>query len=133
MNFSSLLNQYMAQMNCTAKELSEKTGLSAATLSRYRSGERVPNSEQLHKLLTGLSTLAQEKQIKEISPDSIRADFGMFLKKNDFDYERFTTNLNALILVLDISVSKLARALNFDPSYLSVSYTHLTLPTTALV
>ena len=117
MNFSSLLNQYMAQMNCTAKELSEKTGLSAATLSRYRSGERVPNSEQLHKLLTGLSTLAQEKQIKEISPDSICADFGMFLKKNDFDYERFTTNLNALILVLDISVSKLARALNFDPSY----------------
>ena len=63
MNFSSLLNQYMAQMNCTAKELSEKTGLSTATLSRYRSGERVPNSEQLHKLLTGISTLAQEKHI----------------------------------------------------------------------
>ena len=64
MNFSSLLNQYMTQMNCTAKELSEKTGLSTATLSRYRSGERVPNSEQLHKLLTGISTLAQEKQPK---------------------------------------------------------------------
>lgn len=119
MNFSSLLNQYIEQMNCTAKELSEKTGLSAATLSRYRSGERMPNSEQLHKLLTGLSTLAQEKQIKEISPESVRADFGIFLKKTTFDYELFTANLNALILVLDISVSKLARALNFDPSYLS--------------
>ena len=119
MSFSSLLNQYIAQMNCTAKELSEKTGLSTATLSRYRSGERVPNSEQLHKLLTGISTLAQEKQIKGISPESIRTDFGAFMEKNAFDYERFTDNLNALILVLDISMSKLARALNFDPSYLS--------------
>ena len=81
MNFSSLLNQYMTQMNCTAKELSEKTGLSTATLSRYRSGERVPNSEQLHKLLTGISTLAQEKQIKEISPEIIRSDFGASLKQ----------------------------------------------------
>ena len=61
MSFSSLLNQYIAQMNCTAKELSEKTGLSTATLSRYRSGERVPNSEQLHKLLTGASACLCEQ------------------------------------------------------------------------
>lgn len=43
MNFHEKLNEYIQMLPCTAKELSELSGLSAATLSRYRSGERVPD------------------------------------------------------------------------------------------
>lgn len=45
MIFNDLLNQYITQLGCTAKELSETTGLSPASLSRYRTGERMPNQE----------------------------------------------------------------------------------------
>lgn len=40
MDFKKLLDDYMKQLDCTAKDLAEKSGLSAATISRYRSGDR---------------------------------------------------------------------------------------------
>ena len=40
MRFYEQLNQYMKAVNCTAKELCIVSGISAAALSRYRSGER---------------------------------------------------------------------------------------------
>ena len=43
MHFYEQLNQYMKVVNCTAKELCTVSGISAAALSRYRSGERVPD------------------------------------------------------------------------------------------
>ena len=43
MRFYEQLNQYMKVVNCTAKELCIVSGISAAALSRYRSGERVPD------------------------------------------------------------------------------------------
>lgn len=42
MNFCEKLSEYMEMLHCTAKELSDTSGLSPATVSRYRSGERVP-------------------------------------------------------------------------------------------
>ena len=36
MKFNDLLNKYITEIGCTAKELSEVSGLSAAALSRYR-------------------------------------------------------------------------------------------------
>lgn len=42
MDFKKLLDDYMKQLDCTAKDLAENSGLSAATISRYRSGERIP-------------------------------------------------------------------------------------------
>ena len=40
--FSELLNDYIARLGCSGRELAEASGLSAATVSRYRSGERSP-------------------------------------------------------------------------------------------
>ena len=54
MEFSELLNQIIERTGCTAKELSEISGISPASLSRYRSGERMPEYEQMQKLLQGL-------------------------------------------------------------------------------
>ncbi len=37
MDFKKILDDYMKQLDCTAKDLAESSGLSAATISRYRS------------------------------------------------------------------------------------------------
>ena len=119
MKFSDLLNQYMEQIGCTAKELSEASGLSAATLSRYCGGKRIPDNEQLNKIIKGIVSLAENRNIPDINADNVRSSFGDFMEEIDFDYEKFTANLNALISTLDINLSELSRSLNFDSSYLS--------------
>ena len=43
MKFQTQLNAYIQQLDCLAKDLSAASGLSPATLSRYRSGERLPD------------------------------------------------------------------------------------------
>lgn len=52
MDFKKLLDDYMKQLDCTAKDLAENSGLSAATISRYRSGDRIRKMEP--KILTDL-------------------------------------------------------------------------------
>lgn len=42
MTFSKQLNDYMEQLACSARELGDLGGISAASLSRYRSGARIP-------------------------------------------------------------------------------------------
>ena len=43
--------EYLKELNCSSKKLSNESGLSESVISRYRSGERTPvkNSEQLNK------------------------------------------------------------------------------------
>ena len=50
MNFSDVLKLYLNKTQSTAKELSAASGISASALSRYRSGKRVPEQEQIEKL-----------------------------------------------------------------------------------
>ena len=68
MDFKEKLNEYIEQLGCTSKELAQASGLSAATISRYRSGDRLPqwDSENYNKLIAGLSGLAQEKCISSL-------------------------------------------------------------------
>lgn len=63
MTFQEKLAEYIEQLDCTAKMLSERSGLSAATISRYRSGDRVPeaDSDNLANLVTGIVRIAREK------------------------------------------------------------------------
>ena len=42
MKFGDLLNSYIESLGCTAKELADRSGISPAVISRYRSGERTP-------------------------------------------------------------------------------------------
>ncbi len=127
MKFNDLLNKYITEIGCTAKELSEVSGLSAAALSRYRTGERVPGKEQLAMLIDGLVSLAEKnarserKEPADVSEAGreIREAFKRYTDEADFDYEQFTANLNTLISAFDISTSELSRALSFDPSYIS--------------
>ena len=73
MEFSELLNQIIERTGCTAKELSEISGISPASLSRYRSGERMPEYEQMQKLLQGLKTLIKERGVSDIDEEALQA------------------------------------------------------------
>ena len=119
MEFNELLNGYIQKINCTAKDLCEATELSQASLSRYRSGERIPSYEQMNKLVDAIIALAEANQIPEISEEAVRADFGVFLKDASYDYEQLSANFNCLLQALNISIAELSRELNFDSSHLS--------------
>lgn len=122
MTFSEQLNEYLSQLGCTAKELSAASGLSGSVISRYKAGGREPErgSEQAAKLISGIAALAKEKGIDALTEEAITAAFFSALgRRNPVDYEKLTTNFNCLISIFDISMTELARALNFDASYLS--------------
>ena len=69
MDFKKILDDYMKQLDCTAKDLAESSGLSAATISRYRSGNRVPEdgSENFDRLINGIISIAESKGIPDIT------------------------------------------------------------------
>ena len=66
MEFKDVLNRYMERTGCSARDLAERSGLSTATISRYRSGDRVPeaDSRQLENLAKGIAAIAAEKKIR---------------------------------------------------------------------
>jgi len=118
MGFADVLKLYLDKTKCTAKELSAVSGISASALSRYRSGKRVPEPEQMEKIICGLVQLAGENT-PELEEATIRDAFSPYTEKPTLDYPAIMKNLNAAIEALDISVSGLSRALSFDSSYLS--------------
>lgn len=121
MDFKEKLNEYIEQLGCTSKELAQASGLSAATISRYRSGERLPqwDSENYNKLIAGLSGLAQEKCISSLTESAISETLSIFSENTFVDIHRLQTNFNYLLNTLSLNVSELSRALNYDASYIS--------------
>ena len=120
MKFSDYMNQYIEILECSAKELAEVCDLSAAVISRYRTGEREPaaDSAQLEKLIVGIAKLAREKGVTNLSEPQIRKEFDSALNQKNSDYENFTANFDALITQLDINMKALSQASSFDLSYL---------------
>ena len=98
--------------------MSAASGISASALSRYRSGKRIPEKEQIEKLIGGFIQLARENT-PELDEAIIRNAFSAYTEKPKLDFQSIIKNLNAAIEALDISVSGLSRALRFDSSYLS--------------
>lgn len=121
MDFKEKLNEYIEQLGCTSKELAQASGLSAATISRYRSGDRLPqwDSENYNKLIAGLSRLAQEKGISSLTESAISETLSIFSENTFVDIHRLQTNFNYLLNTLSLNVSELSRALNYDASYIS--------------
>ena len=60
MEFGQLLDNYITDTRCTAKELANATGISASVISRYRTGERIPalESDIVKRLADGISKLS---------------------------------------------------------------------------
>lgn len=121
MTFNEKLTEYMDILDCTAKMLSESSGLSAATLSRYRSGERIPDagSENLSCLVKGIVQLAEKKGISSLTIQTVTDDFAPYVKSKNTGMENLQKNLDTLFTVLSVNISGLARSLNYDASYIS--------------
>ena len=118
MKFNEKLNEYIEILDCTAKELSRCSGISTTTISRYRNGERVPeiNSDALNQLCSAIAQTAKQKQITEITHDSIRENFLNCSDIVTINKENLRQNFNTLISVLNINISKLCRDTNYDVS-----------------
>lgn len=114
------LNEYMTQLNCSGRELAEASGLSPATVSRYRSGEREPKSAaEWDKLISGIVRLAAQRDVPALTEEAVREQLGLVAPESSFDMERLRRNLNSLLATFSISGSDLARSTNYDASYLS--------------
>ena len=91
MKFGELLDDYLYKLRSSSKELSDVTGLSTASISRYKSGERIPvrNGEQYKALLKGLSSLAEKKGISGMSEQELEISFSTAYqtRNDDFDYD----------------------------------------------
>ena len=117
MDFSERLNLYMAEIGCSAKNLSESSGISTAAISRYRKGERIPDPDgrQLHLLADGIANLSNDSlDARQVHEELATAISGIAV-----DYGTFLANLGALLEALPANNNEIARALSFDPSYIS--------------
>ncbi|MDO5556656.1 MAG: hypothetical protein Q4G05_00200 [Clostridia bacterium] len=121
MNFNEELNNYLKILNCSSKDLSIASGLSPATISRYRNTDRVPiyNSSHIEKLAIGIEKIAKVKNINTITKDIVLENLKSTLLMGNLNFEQLRNNFNFLIDTLEINVSEMAKALSFDPSYFS--------------
>lgn len=120
-NFKKVLNEYLKELNCSSKKLSNESGLSESVISRYKSGERTPvkNSEQLNKLTKALFNIAKDSGKNKYTLDKIVSDFNSALPSDDFDYTTFSNNLNTLITSLNINTHEMSKYIVFDASHIS--------------
>ncbi|MBP3335801.1 MAG: hypothetical protein J6L61_06665 [Ruminiclostridium sp.] len=60
MKFCNVLNSYIEELHCLAKDIEKYSGISASTLSRYRSGERIPdkNSDNYKNICRAIEHIA---------------------------------------------------------------------------
>ena len=119
MTFSELLNEYIRVLYCTAGELAEASGLTQASLSRYRNGQRVPEAETLKKLSAGIGSIARQHGVKDLDPDSVFLRFAETIGIVEADHMQFSSQFAALVDGLQINLNELAKNMGYDPSYLS--------------
>lgn len=122
MKFNEQLSTYLHSVSATQKELAEYSGLSTATISRFRSGKREPayNSKELENLARALTDLAEKKQIPigafEEVYQTLRDSVEDLLR---VDHDVFLGNLNYLLKYLGVRNTELAGGIHSDLSHVS--------------
>lgn len=121
MTFSEQLNAFIEQIDCTGQDLARATGLGSSTISRYRSGERIPDADstQLQCLIQGLNKLALENGVS-LSAEELNDALNKTLRNPlSVDYSAWLSNLNLLLNTLELSNVDLALGTNYSPSSVS--------------
>ena len=118
--FREKLNEYMELLHCSGKEFAEYSGISAATVSRYRSGARTPkaNSEDMKRLCRGICAVAEKKEI-DLSYKTVLSEFNTLEEAVPFDYDSLQKKLNVLCTVFSVNLADMSKSLKYDSSYIS--------------
>ena len=118
MKFSEKLNDYIEQLSCTGKDICNLSGISAASFSRYRNGERVPElgTKPFEDLCCALAQISAQKGELQITADAVKK---AFVSCDDFvstDKELLRKNFNTLLSVLNVNLTQLCQYTNYDAS-----------------
>ena len=118
MKFSEKLNDYIEQLSCTGKDICNLSGISAAFLSRYRNGERVPElgTKPFEDLCCALAQISAQKGELQITADAVKK---AFVSCDDFvstDKELLRKNFNTLLSALNVNLTQLCQYTNYDAS-----------------
>ena len=122
MRFCEELKRYMDIIGCSATELSRKTGISNAAISRYISGKREPEpeSEYIKKLSDALYILADEKSLGIKKSEILNIlEESLTSSKKIYEFEDFVGNFKLLQEGLGLSNVSMGKALGYDASYIS--------------
>lgn len=120
MKFCEQLNFYIEKLDCTAKELGERSGLSSSTLSRYRSGERVPegSGEGMESLCRAVFEMFKGVD-RSVTLENIKNSFLSCSDVLTVDRAEFLKKFDVLVFALDFNVSEMCPFVNYDASSLS--------------
>lgn len=116
--FHEQLNEYLEELDCTAKELGEAAGLSAATLSRYRSGSRVPDvdTEAFTGICEAIGRIAGQRGIDTLTEEKVRESFLRCRDMAAVDKEQLRMKFNLLVTALNMNMGRLCQQINYDSS-----------------
>ena len=119
MTFPELLNTYIRQLHCTAGELADASGLTQASLSRYRNGQRVPETDTLKKLAAGIVHIAGQNSDTGMDFDLVFVQLAEAAGIVETDQAQFSSQFSSLVDAIPINLNELAKSMGYDPSYLS--------------
>ncbi|MBR7091698.1 MAG: hypothetical protein IKI50_00745 [Clostridia bacterium] len=118
MTFAETLNGFLARTGRTGKQLSAAAGLGESTVSRYRTGQRVPgrDSAVLQQLAEALAAPAGGEPSAAVLLAALRDAAG---KGPSVPYPVYLRNLRRLVKTTGLCRAELARQLHYDASYIS--------------
>ena len=120
LTFKDALNSYLKEINSSSKKLSDVSGISESVISRYRSGDRTPNkNEVLLKLSDAIYTISLENNKLNYKKEDILKKLKDATKEDDFNYDTFSLNFNKLISALNINTNDMSKYIIFDASHIS--------------
>ena len=98
MTFSELLNHYLEILSLSGKELSERSGVSQATISRYRRGEIEPSmgGTAFPAIIAALAGAAEDREVA-LSEEELRDQAEACLAADEKLYEVYLQNLRVLL------------------------------------
>lgn len=120
--FSASLNEYCSMLGLSNREIASVCGISASTLSRYRSGGRVPVSDSaiIQDMAEGIARLAHDRGLDEgFRPSQVFAVLSAAAKRRESRSMLYHERLDELMDVLSISNAEMARFAHVDPSFIS--------------